>query len=97
MSIYGFWGGKEEEEDDDGNKVSPSIKRQLLKADRALMNSNYHQAEKVCHKAMALVMDSKHAEKRAYLEARAFIMDKVEFQYLKTTKENSSIFSFCLL
>ena len=66
-----------EEEEEDGNRVSRAAKRQILKADRALQSGEYATAEKACHSALAILMQSKHAESRVYLEARAATMDKV--------------------
>ena len=77
-AIYGIFGvTKEEEDDGDGSSVSPSIKRQLLKANRALKRRNYVRAEKACHQAMALLANSKHAQRQPYIEASAIVMDKV--------------------
>lgn len=72
VAAYGIFGDK-----DDGSKVSPSVKRQLLKTNRALRKGDYSQAEKASHKALSLLMNSEHTEKQAYLEARAVVMDKV--------------------
>ena len=72
MAAYSIFGEK-----DDGSIVSASVKRQLLKANRALRLGDYGQAEKASHKALSLLMNSEHTEKQAYLEARAVVMDKV--------------------
>ena len=61
----------------DGTKIKRSIMRQLVKAERAHQKSRYVLAEKACHKALAGLVNSEHAEKRVYLEARAVTMDKV--------------------
>ena len=68
---------EKEEGEDDGSTVSRSAKKQLLKADRALQRGSYSQAESACHSALGILMQSEHAEKKAYLEASAFTMDKV--------------------
>ena len=72
MAAYSIFGEK-----DDGSKVSASVKRQLLKTNRALRLGDYGQAEKASHKALSLLMNSEHTEKQVYLEARAVVMDKV--------------------
>jgi hypothetical protein len=85
-AIYGILEAtkkEEDEDDDDGSTVKPSVKRQLLKADRALMRNDYSKAEAACHRALALLANSKHAEKQLYLEARAVTMAKVHVTCIK--------------
>ena len=75
LGLFGF-GSKEEEEA--GKKVPPSIKRQLLKAQRALRNgTDYNEAERAYHKALELLAVSIHSSSQAYQEARAVTLDKV--------------------
>ncbi len=68
--------GKGEEEDEE-EKVPPSVKRQLLLAQRALRERDFPGAEAAYHRALQLLGGSEHAESRAYIEARAVTLDKV--------------------
>lgn len=77
---YGYLESAKEEEED-GTKVTHSVKQQLLTAERALQRGQYKKAEKACHTALAKLMTSDHSEKKAYLEARAITMDKVNVPY----------------
>ena len=67
---------------DNANEVGKTVKRELLRAERAAQRGRYDKAEKSCHRALGLLMNSEHAEQRAYLEARAVTMDKVQYVIL---------------
>ena len=77
----GFLGLFKHEED--GEQVPPSIKRKLLKAQRALRNEDYRGAERVYHDALELLAHSKYASAQPYLEARAVTLDKMANMYLE--------------
>ena len=77
----GFLGLFKHEED--GKQVPPSVKRKLLKAQRALRNEDYRGAERAYHDALELLAHSKYASAQPYLEARAVTLDKMANMYLE--------------
>ena len=77
MAATGFFGLLKSEDEGDDEKVPPSVKRQLLKAQRALRNEDYGGAERAYHNALKLLATSEHASTQPYIEARAVTLDKV--------------------
>ena len=73
--FLGFLGFQDDE--DDKGKVPPSVKRELLKAQRALRNDDYSTAEECYHQALFSLNSSELSETQAYIEARAVTLDKV--------------------
>ena len=74
-----FWGGQDKED------VVPSyIKHQLLRAQRALRDGDYTQAEDCYHRALHRLATSTYAQSQPYIEARAVVLDKVTKKYNKT-------------
>ena len=54
-----------------------------MKAQRALRNEDYREAERVYHDALELLATSKYAGAQPYLEARAVTLDKMANMYLE--------------
>ena len=77
FAATGFFGLLKSEDEGDDEKVPPSVKRQLLKAQRALRNEDYGGAERAYHDALKLLATSEHASTQPYIEARAVTLDKV--------------------
>ena len=73
LGVLGIlWGDRDKED-----TVPPYIKRQLLKAQRALRDDNYPAASKAYHSALERLASSQFAESQVYIEARAVVLDKV--------------------
>ena len=65
----------------DGDKqdaVPQYIKRQLLKAERAMREGDYVAAGGAYHRALGRLGQSQFADSQVYLEARAVVLDKVQ-------------------
>lgn len=81
VSIYftstGLLGLFKREDESGDEKVPPSVKRQLLKAQRALRSEDYGGAERAYHSALKLLATSEYTSTQPYLEARAVTLDKV--------------------
>ena len=91
--MYAIVGGKEKEEDN-GSKVIMSVKRQLLNAKRSHQVKNYSMAERACHNALSLLVNSEHANQQSFVEARARTMDEV---IISTSTLYLFLDSLCLL
>lgn len=71
-----IFGGRDEDQ-----KVPPYVKRQLIKAQRALRDGDYVAASKAYHRALERLAGSEYAQTQGFIEARAVVLDKV-FTYI---------------